>query len=452
MWHPTEDELALLAFDRSTLPNLREIETHLQECIECERALDAYRQLESGLHDRDSWTLADQMTAITAHQETIRRLAAQIAREDEEAQRLLGDRLQAPTALAWLDVGNRQSLQTGGVVRRLLAAAYQACTREPLEALTFAEQAIDIAERLPDDVYDGSLVYDLRGTAWKERANALRFLGRFDEALASLDRASEAYAHVPSSPLGPATVIFVRASILYERGRLPEALRLAETSERQFAHIGDRERQMRARHLQANIRFYLQEIGTAREMYREILAWAESRHDLTWIARESRTLAHCALECEDFAEAAQRFDTALRAFRELGETSEVTRTEAGIGRLLLATGRIDEATGYLAKVEERFRELGLLTDAALVALHAMDGWYVQGAMAEIAAKAAVLIDVFTAAGMLTSALQAFAYLKEAATSGRVTPAIIEHVRKFVSQVEREPQLLFAPPPGDTPPH
>ncbi len=448
MWHPAEEDLATLAFDRGALPDAAAIEEHLADCAECAQALDAYRQLDRGYSDRETWRLAEHAATITAHQESIRRLASQIAEEDEEAERLLGDRLQAPTALAWLDVANRQRFQTGGVVRRLLAAAHQACTREPLEALTFAEQAIGIARQLPDDVYEGNLVYDLRGTAWKERANALRFLGRFDEALRSLDRASEAYARVPASPLGPATVTFVRASILYERGELPEALRLAEESERQFIHIGDRERQMRALHLQGNIRFYLQQIGAAREIYTQILGWAESRHDLTWIARESRTLGHCALEAGELAEASQYFDRALSAFRELGETAEVARTEWGIGRVLLGTGRIDEAIRYLTNVEKKLLQHGLVTDAALVAFHTMDAWYAKGAIREIASKAASLLDVFTGAGMLTGALQAFAYLREAAETGHLTPRTIEHVRQFVSRVEREPQLIFAPPPGD----
>lgn len=448
MQHPSEDDLAMLAFDAKALPDAAEMERHVAECPQCADVMQSYRALDGEFRDGEGWDLLERATTISAHRESIRQLASQIASEDEEARLLLGESLRTPTSIAWLDIANRPRFRTGGVARRLIAAAHDACTREPLDALTFAEQAIEVAEHLPDDVYGGSLVFDLRGTAWKERANALRFLGRYDAALQSLDRASEAYGHVPASPLGPASVTFVRASILYERSELTDALRLAEASEREFAHLGDDERRMRARHLQANIRFQLQQIGAARRMYADILKWAEDRDDLVWIARESRTLGHCALEAGELDEADRYFAKAVRAFGELGETSEVTRTEWGIGRVLLGRGRIDDAIRYLTQVEGKLRRHGLVTDAALVAFHTMDGWYAKGRTREIAAKAAALIEVFTAAGMLTSALQAFAYLKEAAESGRVTPRVIEHVRQFVIRVEREPDLLFAPPPED----
>jgi hypothetical protein len=52
--------------------------------------------------------------------------------------------------------------------------------------------------------------------------------------------------------------------------------------------------------------------------------------------------------------------------------------------------------------------------------------------------------------MLTSALTALAYIQTAAAGQRLTREAVREVRRFVKRVEREPDLLFVPPPD--PPH
>jgi hypothetical protein len=48
--------------------------------------------------------------------------------------------------------------------------------------------------------------------------------------------------------------------------------------------------------------------------------------------------------------------------------------------------------------------------------------------------------------MLTGALTAIAYIKEAAAAGTLTPATVQSVRTFLRRVERQPDLVFEPPP------
>jgi hypothetical protein len=65
---------------------------------------------------------------------------------------------------------------------------------------------------------------------------------------------------------------------------------------------------------------------------------------------------------------------------------------------------------------------------------------------EIVELTSRLFRVFTKAGMLTGALTAMAYIREAAEAGTLTPAAVETVRTFLHKVQRTPELLFAPPP------
>ena len=48
--------------------------------------------------------------------------------------------------------------------------------------------------------------------------------------------------------------------------------------------------------------------------------------------------------------------------------------------------------------------------------------------------------------MITGALTAAAYLKEAAMNRSLTVEGVRHVRKYLADLDRTPDLLFLPPP------
>ena len=64
---------------------------------------------------------------------------------------------------------------------------------------------------------------------------------------------------------------------------------------------------------------------------------------------------------------------------------------------------------------------------------------------EIISIASRLFDTFKNAGMITSALTAIAYLKEAAATGRLSATGVSNVRKYFRRAERQPEVLFEPP-------
>jgi hypothetical protein len=90
----------------------------------------------------------------------------------------------------------------------------------------------------------------------------------------------------------------------------------------------------------------------------------------------------------------------------------------------------------------------MATDAALAGLDSADALLALGRTAEIVELTARLFRVFQDAGMVTGTLTAMAYLKEAASAGTLTPAVLQSVRTFLRRAGREPELLFAPPPSD----
>jgi tetratricopeptide (TPR) repeat protein len=446
MNHPTEDDLARYAFDPQSIENAADIGVHLAACSDCTALLRLIETVDAGLADEEAWELSEASRSLGSLDQTLHDLVTRVANEDEEAERLLAPLLSNPVALARMNLAEKPKFRTGGVVRHLIATARGALEREPLEALAFADSAIEIAETLPDEAYPAQAIFDLRGTAWKERANALRLLGRYDEALSALDRAADAFRNAPHVPIGMAIVKYVRAIVHFERGELETAFGMLEESAKEFEHLGDIDRLMRARHVQANVRFDQGNIAAARAIYEEVLRYGEAERDFTWIARESYTLGRCALEMRDFDAARKYFDGAIEGFTKLRLSTEVTRVEWGLALLAIAEGRPRDAVAKLREVQRRFTEHGMLVDSALAALDSMDGLYVLNEMAEIAALASQLIATFTNAGMLTSALTAFAYLREAVAARVISPKVIDHVRRFIKRIDREPTLLFASPP------
>jgi tetratricopeptide (TPR) repeat protein len=442
MTHLTEDELAQYAFDPDAMPHRREIEGHVVACPQCSSSLTFIRSVDAGLADAGAWEIAEQGDAPAGELQAMRNLAAQVAAEDEAAAALLDELLTNPARMVWLDLASRRKYRTAGVVRRLFRAAADAFDREPLDALTFADTAIEVAEALTD--YPAPIVYDLRGYAWKDRAYALTLLGRLDAALEALTHAEREFAKVPSALLGPTMVKHARAIVYYDRGELTRAKELLAQSAATYASLGEIERFVRARHWIANVLFQEGDVLGARAIYEELLAWGEADNDLAWIARASNTLGRCAYELRDLSAAVQHFHRSVQAFRELGMSAEILRPEWGFALVVLASGKSADALTRFAAVREQFHQREMFSTEALVALDMMDALHALGNQREIMTLSAEILHTFTRAGMLTSALTAFAYLKEAARSGRVTVRSIEHVRQFVSRLEREPALLFLP--------
>src|SRR5215210_5030476 len=193
--HIVHAELSLFAHDKLAVERERreEIESHVANCAECGATFDFYSVAEEDLGDLAVWQPIAGSTAAA-----MSAYAHQCAAEDREADELLKDIFAKPRKAAVTNVRNQRKFHTGGVVRRLNAKAHEVVASEPLDALIFADMAQVVADLLPDDIYPNNAVYELRGTAAKERANALLRLAEFDDALEALDRAERAYEHLRS--------------------------------------------------------------------------------------------------------------------------------------------------------------------------------------------------------------------------------------------------------------
>lgn len=422
------------------------IECAINECAECHTTLQFVTLFgdEDGLDD-----VASEPDLVTeVNFESIRANFETIASEDREAEVLLADAnyLSAPGRAAWKGIDRQKRFQTGGVVRLLTRNANRICEERPLDALTFADTAIAIAETLSDDSYPWNSVFDMRGTAWKERANALLVLGRYPAALDALDSADRAYRRLRSQGFGLSSTALVRASVLYEQEHYADAMTWAERAEHGFAHIGQEDRRMRAVFLRASISYELADYAAAVALFEQVLDYGERSGSAQWIARASYAIGNCEVDRRRLAEASLHLHRALPILRELGPDRDRIATEYALTRVLLHGGRPAEAVPRLQSLAEEYERLAMFSDAALVQLDVIEALLAMGRARDVASTATALIRTFKAAGMSRSVLTALAYMKESHAHGSLTPEVIHVVRKFVRRAESHPDLLFVPPP------
>jgi hypothetical protein len=88
-------------------------------------------------------------------------------------------------------------------------------------------------------------------------------------------------------------------------------------------------------------------------------------------------------------------------------------------------------------------------DGALAGLKLAETLLMLDEPAEVPAICRAILDEFTRAGMMTPAVSALSFLREAVAMGKdnaTTAAIIRHVHDFLQDLPTHPARTFTPPP------
>jgi hypothetical protein len=99
----------------------------------------------------------------------------------------------------------------------------------------------------------------------------------------------------------------------------------------------------------------------------------------------------------------------------------------------------------LRAVRDEFTQMGAITDAALVTLDLMETYLALRKPTEARRAAGNIVALFTEVGMLTGAVVAANWLKQAAAARRVTPSILDAIRRYLRRVDLQPDFAFVPP-------
>src|SRR4051795_4926411 len=229
MSHYTEDELSAYALRPDATDDWERVEQHVASCCDCRNTLDVIEAFDTALQDPLPWEMSESMPVRREAPPALLEHARAIATADARARELLMPLVDSAIRFRAARVDEDPRFYTLAAIRLLCKVANGMHERQPQFGLVLADTALNIADKLPPNQQSQSAW--CVGTAWKERANALRYLGRFKEADEALDRAEEAFAsddHV--EPFDLAIVQYVRATVCAETERFDDTVRLARES------------------------------------------------------------------------------------------------------------------------------------------------------------------------------------------------------------------------------
>src|ERR1043166_6484288 len=182
MNHLDDDVLSGYALDGKATPEEQE---HLETCEVCRDGVATYQEIDSALRGRDTWTTVDQARNQNSRLEEVLSYRNRMETEERDAREFLSRALSSPLKFRNAAIAEKPRLHTEGMVRMLCAEANSRHEQRPKFSREIAEAAYAVATRLTG--VSERERRNLTGMALREQANALRYLGRFKEALTLLD-------------------------------------------------------------------------------------------------------------------------------------------------------------------------------------------------------------------------------------------------------------------------
>lgn len=436
-----EDLIALLESERVLT------DVHLRGCPLCTEKAESFRCIADVLKETEIWDAPAVEVPSAATVDMLRAFADRMTTEDERAAFIVKELLAGPRETWMRRLHERPEWRTAGVVRKLIAAAYDAVVQMPPDAVEIMAVATEIADHLEEQ--DGTAaLHQLRAAAWRDSAYALYYTGRFADALDAIRKAEASLDRCVVDEYERARLEIVEALVLRAFERFAEAEAAAGTSARMFAQFGDMSKVASARMAEVHLLFsrdlYAEAERTLLELERQTTDW----DDADMHARILLNLGFSARKLRKYDKALQYYGAASAILRELGAATEVVRAQWGVAAILAEAGRHTDALSRFREITPEMERLEMASEAAIAGLDVSEFLLAQGEYAAVEEICARSIRAFERAGLPYSsrALTAMAYMQEAAAQRRADRQLVRTVRDYIRRLPAQPNLLFAIPP------
>lgn len=440
MNHLDDDVLSAYTFDGEGAP---EVEAHLEHCDVCRSGVTFYREIEGALRGQQTWTTVD--TALKPGSRVAEILEYRRRKEDEEreARAFLERVISSPLKFRYAKIADRPRYRTEGMVRVLCAEANARHEQRPTFSQQIAAAAYNVARQLTN-VSDREK-RGLMGMALREHASALRYLGKFTDALKLLEYAEKLFNGTPGAdPFDLAIVRLNRAIIFMKSERLAEGGALAREVAAVFREYGDTKRELSAVMVEALCLLFSGRARQASDTFEHVITLSRTVGDVQTLACALNNCATALTDVGDLDRAERYYIEAILLFDELGSETEKARVEWSLAVITMSRGELADAAKRLGEVRRKLAELGLTNDAALATLQWAETRVALGQLRGVADACQGLVVSFESEGMQRQARYALAVLNEAISAGRATPDLLRELRAYLERLPSHPDEDFRP--------
>jgi len=423
---------------------------HLPSCPRCTEKLESFRMIADALEDREIWNQRES-EPVPSTIAALRSFADRMTLEDTQAEIILAGLLAGPRD-QWLPrLRLHPEWRTAGVARKLIAGIPQVITTMPPDALEMTMLSTEIADHLDPTAFASDVVMRLRGSAWRDRAYVLFYVGRYSESVAATERADLNLQACVVAEYDRARVSIVKALSLRSMDDLTTAMAQVRSGSETFVRFGDLTRLAAARLAETHLLFSRGEYEDARTLLEPIELTLQSTDDISTHSRVLANLAYCYWKLERIEDALRYNEAAAALYEAMGEQAECARLRWSAASILASVSRFDEAMPRFEELHRTFETLEMIGPAALVGLDIAEILLVREQFTAVEDICRAAMRSFEKGGVsyTARALTALAYIQEAAQHRTVTPRLIQHVREYIRDLPRDGERLFAPPPPES---
>lgn len=439
--HYTDEALiALIETNRTAA------DRHLPACQPCSAKIESFRMIADALCDQEAWDRPAN-EPVPATIANLRAFADRMTDEDSRAETILQELL-AGSREEWMPrLNEHPEWRTAGVVRKLISQAYATVVTMPPDAVATMTIATEIAEQLNPADHPSDTIARLRGAAWRDKAYALFYVGRFAEAEAAIFASERHFCSCVISEYDLARLGIVKALVLRPFERFAEASDAAVASAKTFERHGDLNRTVAAKLADVQLLVSRNMYEDAERLLLDLNRQMSLSADVGNHARVLATLGNVCRKLGKVESAIHYYDCAS-ALDDTGARTETVRTRWNVAVMLAEAGRVVDACERLRVLTQEMKHLGMTIDAALVSLDVAELLLSQNRYEEVEDICRSTMRAFEAAGLsyTTRALTALAYIREAASQRRADHTLVRDVREYIRELPRQPNLLFAPGP------
>ncbi len=420
---------------------------HLPSCEPCSAKIESFRMIADALCDQETWDRPAR-EPVPATIANLRAFADRMTDEDSRAETILQELL-AGSREEWMPrLQEHPEWRMAGVVRKLIAQVYATVVAMPPDAVETMTIATEIAEHLNPADHPSDTIARLRGAAWRDKAYALFYVGRFAEAETAIFASERHFGSCVVSEYDLARLGIVKALVLRPFERFAEASDAAVASARTFERHGDLSRTVSARLAEVQLLVSRGTYAKAEHLLLDLERQMSVSTDVGTHARVLGSLGHVYRKLGKVESSIHYYDCASALLDDIGARTETVRIRWNVAVMLAEAGKVADACQRLRDLTKEMKHLGMTIDAALVSLDVAELLLAQNRYEEVEEICRSTMQAFELAGLsyTTRALTALAYIREAASQQRADRVLVRNVREYIRELPRQPNLLFAPSP------